>query len=277
MKTMALNLKLGALAATVLLAGYATSVQAQNSPVGSWDIVMSGRQRGLMRLTFANDFTLSGTEIMSERPVSNNPPDDGDVRTPGGDGRNPEGEGSSATTRIYGGADIEGTWTYDIKGRVIGVYTELSRNVTNGVSFTATVRPTVRMNMVAHRDGRRLTFRAVPLTALADFSGNYYTSGIRDGKQFNELMTITPGTDPNSYDVAGVGPGYDLAGFLIVSKQNQIAVYTETSETTNGLLRAVSGSFNLTRGTGSVLGLSQDPLGRQPPRAVNVRATITKQ
>ena len=283
MKTMAhLNLKVVALGAAAFLAGSAAlPLLAQNSPVGAWDFVLSGPQRGLMQLTFNNDFTLGGIEIITERPHTTHRPDEEDVRTPGGDHRGFDDNGSSPTERIIGGADVSGTWTYDVNGRVIGTFSEVSASLTNGVSFSATVRPTVRMNMVGHRisSGRRITYRGVPLTAVADLSGNYYANGSRDGKPFTELLTLTPGTDPNNYNVAGTGPGYDTAGFVIVSPQKQVAVYTESSEITNGLLRAVTGSFNLTTGAGkTLLGLSQDPVNPEDhTKALNVRTSLIKQ
>jgi len=183
---------------------------------------------------------------------------------------------------------VSGNWTYDASLRVIGSFTELSRTLTNGVSFTATVRPGVRMNMVGHRfsNGRRITYRGVPLTAVADFSGNYYASGTRDGKPFTELFSLAPGSTnwfqtpgPNNYDlVLGVGPAYDTAGFVIVSPQKQIAVYTQSSENTNGLIRAVAGSFNLTTGKSkTLLGLSQDPTGPETTKVLNVRTGLIKQ
>src|SRR5262245_40931521 len=123
MKTMAsLKLKCATFAAAAFLAGLVGSAQAQNTPVGTpWDIVLSGPQGGLMQLTFVADFTLNGFEIITEKPKTTHQPDDGDVRTPGGDGRGFDDNGSSATIHYYGGANIEGTWTYDTRGRVIGV------------------------------------------------------------------------------------------------------------------------------------------------------------
>jgi hypothetical protein len=277
MKTMApLNLKRATFAATALLAGFLSSAQAQNTPVGPWDVVLSGPQRGLMQITFVADFTLNGFEIITQKPRSAHASDDADVRTPdGSDSRGGADSGSSLITTIYGGASLDGTWTYDNRGRVIGVINEVGETGTNAISFTATVRPGSRINMVGHRDGRRISYRGVPVAALADFSGNYYSNGTRAGKPFTELYTLTPGTDPNTYDIVGTGPNYGLAGTLLVSGQKRVAIYTATTETTNGLIRSVTGSFNLSTGSGNVLGLSQDPAGGG--QAVNVKASVIKQ
>jgi hypothetical protein len=265
-----LNLKRATFAATALLAGLLSSAQAQNTPVDSWDVVLSGPQRGLMQITFVADFTLNGFEIITQKPRTTHVGDEEDLRTPGSDDN-----GSSLITTIYGGAALDGTWTYDNRGRVIGVINEVGETGTNAISFTATVRPGSRINMVGHRNGRRISYRGVPVAALADFSGNYYSNGTRAGKPFTELYTLTPGTDPNTYDIVGTGPNYGLAGTMLVSGQKRVALYTATTETTNGLIRSVTGSFNLTTGSGNVLGLSQDPAGSV--QAVNVKASVIKQ
>src|SRR5262245_42141504 len=170
-----LRRKAAALAAVVFLgAPAAPTLFAQNSPVGPWDIVIGGTQRGVMQLTFANDFTLTGTEIITKRPTTTHVPDDADdVRTPGGDGRNPEGGSSSTNIWWYGAADIQGVWTYDTKGRVIGSLVESGGTVSNGISFVATVRPGVRLNMTGYRAGKRIVYRGVPLAAVASFAGDY--------------------------------------------------------------------------------------------------------
>ena len=275
------------LAAATLLAGsVASPLLAQNSPVGSWDFVLSGPQRGLLQLTFNNDFSLDGIEIITERPHTNHRPDEEDVRTPGGDGRGFD-DTVSTVSHLIGGNDISGSWTYDSKGHVIGTFTELSNNMTNGVSFTASVRPNVRINMVGHRfsNGRRINYRGVPLTPVPDLSGNFYASGTRDGKPFTELLTLTPGSgtwfplgaNANNYDLVGAGPGYDTMGFVIVSPQKQIAVYSLSSESTNGLLRTITGAYNPTTGDAKTLvGLSKDP---DPTKTapLNVRTSFIKQ
>lgn len=277
MKTMAnLKLKAAVLVATALCAGHLACVQAQNSPVGSWDFVLTGGQRGLMQLTFVNDFTITGNEIVTVRPRVTHGTDEEDARTPGGTHREFDANGTTSTTNIYGGASLEGVWTYDSGGRVIGVINELSLNSTNGISFRATVRPGVRVTMTGYRNGRRITYRGVPLNALASFAGNYYGTGSRTGDPFTELFTFTPGIDPNTYDVVGVGPAYSFAGSAIISAQRQIAFYTVSDENTNGVIRSINGSFNLNRGVGSLLGIGQVP-GGEPGAVQNVRMTIRKQ
>src|ERR1043166_6504892 len=67
MKTMASKIGGGAAlsAALLLLGGTAPMARAQTFPIGTWDLVISGSQRGVAQLTFASDNTITGTEIMT--------------------------------------------------------------------------------------------------------------------------------------------------------------------------------------------------------------------
>ncbi|PWU18456.1 MAG: hypothetical protein C5B50_09035 [Verrucomicrobia bacterium] len=58
---------LAAASAALLLLGAAA--QAQNSPVGSWDCMLSGSRNGLVYMTLSNDFSLRGQEIVVPVPV----------------------------------------------------------------------------------------------------------------------------------------------------------------------------------------------------------------
>lgn len=264
MKTMAnkITATIAPVVAIVLLGGSASVGLAQNSPVGTWDVVLSGTQRGVAQITFASDMTLSGFEIIA--PRSTKTPGTGgeeDPRNPtGDDGRTPPiNEEFTTPTNFFGAAPLQGTWSFDSRLRVVGVMNELSSSITNGVSFTATVRPGVRITMNGLRFGKKTTYRGVPLTALTDQSGDYYGIGSRAGQGFNELFTLTPSTDPNSYDVAGVGPAYNFVGAILVSRQNQMGFFTITDETTNGVIRAIIGSYNPNKGAGTLIGINEIP------------------
>jgi hypothetical protein len=114
----------------------------------------------------------------------------------------------------------------------------------------------------------------VPLTALADFSGNYFGLGKADGLAFTELFTLTPGADLNSYDVVGTGPGYALVGTAYVSGLKRFAYVSVSDETTNGVGRSLTGPFSLTKGTGSLIGVKQIPSSLDTQR---IKLKITKQ
>jgi hypothetical protein len=275
------------LAVALILCSPLAITQAQNSPdtVGTWDFVLSGSQRGVAQITFLDDHTLTGTEIItvkssneSTNALSDNPRGDfdGESRTSTGGG------GSSSTiTNFYGKADLFGTWTFDSAFRVIGVIAESGGSVTNGISFRANVRAT-RMTMTGMRNGRRITYSGVPLNPLADLSGDYYGQGKLAGQPFTELFTVVPAGalgNPdllpagfvNGYDIIGVGPAYATVGAMIISGRNQMALVTLSSGNTTGVLRSVAGPFRLTRGTGSLKGVSENGDGES-----NVSLKVTK-
>src|SRR3989442_15728769 len=183
MKTMAKAVcrPLAAVATALLLVGGAVSALAQNSPVGSWDMVLSGHESGVAQITFNNDFTLDGVEILTSRARKSVSEASLDPRNPSGNtGRNVSTNGS-VSTNFYGKANLSGMWGFDSGGHVIGILNESGGIVTNGVSFRAVVRPGVRITVSGVCFEGRVLYRGVPLNALPDISGNYYDTGTRNG------------------------------------------------------------------------------------------------
>lgn len=264
--------------AGVLAGAWSTSALAQNSPVGTWDIVLSGGQHGVAQVTFLNDFTLTGTEIYNYRIHNPVTASDADARNGGDSGRSPTPT-VSGLTNVFGGADLGGTWTYDTHGRVVGQFVEVSRNDTNGVSFRAVVKPGARITMSGthYPSGRKVSFRGIPLAPLADFSGTYFATGRRNGVPIAETYTFAPGPDVNSYLVAGIGPGYGLVNTNVayISGLKYMAFYSQTTEATNGLVRTVSGTFSLTKKRGTLTGASESPNPSVSPAAQNLILKIS--
>jgi len=256
-----LNKRVTALcAAALLLGGLAPMARGQNSPVGTWDVVLAHGQRGVAQISFFNDFTLAGFEILTVRMRSASGSGDIDPRT----GIASQPAAGSSGTNISGASSLEGTWTYDSKGRVIGAITESAINATNSLSFRAVVRPGARITMTGSRylTGHNVSYRGIPLAPLTDFSGPYYGTGRRNGSPVVETFTLSPWVFMNSYEVAGNGPGYTLImtnSFMCVSGLKYAGFYSATSEKTNGLIRTVAGAFSLTKKRGSLTGKAENP------------------
>src|ERR1700722_19468022 len=99
------------------------------SPVGPvWDCVLSGNRKGAAQLEFFND----GTFFVHEVIVPNQ------LKVPSDSGRGGPGtgtrDGSGGTTtnnipgpQIFGSETTNGLWFFDIKGRTIGFFVELSQ------------------------------------------------------------------------------------------------------------------------------------------------------
>lgn len=277
----------GLLLGATILVSCASALRAQPSPVGSWDFVLTGNQRGVAQITFLEDFTLNGIEIITVRPIGTGETSNDDERGGSGDDRTPGtggGGASEAITNFYGIAVLTGIWTFDSSGRVIGVLTESgasTNSTTNGISFRAVTRPEVRVTMTGLRNGRRINYRGVPYQTLAtDFSGNYYGTGKIAGRPFNEIFTLAPSSDPilaplslgNLYDVSGLGPAYPFSGLALVSRQNVFGLASMSFQNTNGALRSIIGPFNLSRAAGALTGVTVNG-----DEESNVRMSIRRQ
>jgi hypothetical protein len=136
----------------------------QGPPIGSWDVVISGKyQHGVAQMTFADNGTLSGLVAFTffGRSV-------------------PHTNHGFVLTNVYGGATLDGTWVYDRPNHITGFINELSVTsgsgtnlTTNGLSFRAVVKPS-RLSLLAFGSKGTLTYKGIPLVATNDISGTYY-------------------------------------------------------------------------------------------------------
>jgi hypothetical protein len=141
------------------------TVPAQGPPVGSWDFVLTGSERGVAQIFFHEDGRLDGRMVFAAFGRSTN----------------------NFATNFYGGAAIIGQWSYvkpTAPNRILGVINRVSGLAgttaleTNGLSFRGTVRES-KMNLRGFGDQGRVTFTGIPLAGANDLSGTYYGSGQR--------------------------------------------------------------------------------------------------
>lgn len=229
----------------------ATSLLGQSSPVGTWDVVLRGEQKGVAHLTFNSDFTIDGTEVIAVKPAPKP-----DSSNPRGGSSGTSTNSSSGSTNFFGTVPISGMWTYDNSGRLVGFFSENGTETTNGISFRGKVG-SQRINLVGHHSGRTLHYRGIPLVAQADISGNYYANGQKDGEPYVEIFNLTPDIEQNRYLVTGTGPDYDFAGVALLSGQKNLAITSIQSIGTNGVGSAVSGPFSISKGRGNLTGVDQ--------------------
>jgi hypothetical protein len=286
-----------ALAAAALLC--ATAAQAQfNSPVGTWDFIITGAERGVAYITFEDDFTLSGYEVVT--PAAPKSPKVNESRGDDSIGRYITSSGSSGTvtkTNLVGFGHITGFWTFDTKGRVVGIYTEGNDNiescttnevvvtsfetnvidgitfinisqatnfvttcttnaVTNGISFSAVVRPGTRMVIKTMSPVGRYTLKGVPAQEVPDFSGFHMANAKSRGLRYTELFLAEPSFEfPNAFLLAGAGPGYEFWGVGVLSSQRHLALVSNGGAAG---LNAVTGPYNFRRETGTLKGSDMD-------------------
>jgi len=267
------SLKLAAFAVAGLLLG-SSATRAQVSyppPVGDWDLVYSGKQKGLAVLTFNLDGTLTGYEIVRPVPAKTSS-SDVDLRHPGGEADRGGGTGTStnggstniiANTNILGSSVLTGVWNYDSAGKVIGLINQISQtlgpvpvDVTNVVSFRAGVVPGSRITISTYGSGGKNILRGKPVSDLGNLGGDFYAAGKRDGLTFFEFADLLP--DPgllNRYDFSGIGPGYTFTGGALVSRTKQIAVFALSD---GGTLSVYTGSFSLVSRKGRLSGVDSN-------------------
>jgi hypothetical protein len=117
-----------ALAALLALGGLPATAAQNASPVGpTWDCLLSGSgQQGIAFLTFSNDFTFTGYQLLVGKQSA---ADSEDGRNPGGGVGRGIGTGGNASggsgTTLFGFGFINGLWQYDQKGRVVGYFVEV--------------------------------------------------------------------------------------------------------------------------------------------------------
>jgi len=111
---------------TALNQGSAQTAPA--SPAGMWDFTFSGKsEKGLAFLTFADDGTFSGYNLLASTPKSTTTSDNNERNATGDDSRDGTGDSSSTnvTRLLFGFERVNGPWTFDNKGRVVGFFTEV--------------------------------------------------------------------------------------------------------------------------------------------------------
>ncbi len=278
------------LAATLLAGGFGIVAHAQNSPVGDWDLVISGSQRGVAFLTFNKDSTIQGFEIITYRP-SSSALRSSDPRNPtlGIDGRYID-VGATNSEFLIGLGEISGSWNFDSKGRTVGFFTPALDLTNNHFSqtFVAKVNPGKKLTLKTqsspeplasgnkiHRD----VYTGVPFTPSLNVEGNWYgdgqlastTNSASTKQKFAEFFLLTSAEEvpvftnlvtstfgPSIFFLSGTGPGYTNFGLAFVSNQKRMAIvsqqiaYYGTNEVI--VLRALSGSHNTKKNTASLVG-----------------------
>ncbi|MEY2409952.1 MAG: hypothetical protein QOF48_2622 [Verrucomicrobiota bacterium] len=150
-KFLRLQWRLAALVAAGL-ALHTGSVRAQlapPTPVGTWDLSLSGSQVGLSLITFNDDFTFTGVQYLRPGPVKSTSTTV-DPRFPGGiptrTGVEPVQTPAQSSSNFIGSTEMSGIWTYDDSGRVIGLLNQVTasiqlveKTVTNAVTTSSVI------------------------------------------------------------------------------------------------------------------------------------------
>ena len=130
-----------AVAAVVLGGSVQTSQAASADPSGpngtfTWDLVSSGGgQRGIAFITFSSDHTFHGYQMLAAIPPNtNNSTSGGRGGDNNGRGGGSSNSGGKTNTFLFGFSSLDGSWSLNSKGQIVGFYSQVlnvSSTVTN--------------------------------------------------------------------------------------------------------------------------------------------------
>ena len=198
------------------------------SPVGTWQMKISAPPKEILYITFNIDGTLDGYGI------------------------------SISSFALY---TLSGTWTVDSKGKVLGNYTENLGSQSFGGSFVGKAVNGKKINARVTSERGNFTITGVPATSFPDISGHWVGQDKESGVTLVETYDITAGSDFGIFDFTGAGSGpdgaYTLSGEVVVNslRQANSLVQIDFASGDSGLA-ALTGSFNVTKGTASLKGKS---------------------
>ena len=231
------------LGSLLLLTPLSASLAQTATPVGSWDFVLAGNQRGVVKVTFSDDGTLEGIGVLTLSTATST---------------------GLGVSNLFGSVIIQGAWLFERTNRISGfmnLITEVSTNLTtNGFSFRGTARPS-RLNLLGFGFAGQINFRGIPLleTNVVDLGGTASFLGQVKAKgipfQRLEIFNLTT-ISPNFYSAIGGGPGYTFVGNLLISNQG-IAAFSQFRGTGSGVpvIATYVGPFNLARLRGTLKGI----------------------
>ena len=296
-----LNLQQLALAASLLLSA-SVPVSAQfASPVGSaWDCVVSGHEQGVAYITFNEDGTLTGYELLTYKLSSSSTEVDPRGATTVGRTVETSPDGSSQSF-VYGFTDFNGHWTHDYTGKkILGFFSEVittpevcttnettiekevcttiqtngttilscetirtptnivectpATAITNGLSFSAIVKPGIRLSMKVFSQNGNRTLKGVVATEISDLTGPYYAEGVKNRLKFvNTFTAASSGAYPNAFDIDGDGGGYGFIGIALASSQKKLGLALRNLEEDSSLV-SLFGSINYGKRLASLKG-----------------------
>jgi len=249
----------------VLLAAMAPSAQAAafDSPVGPWDFTLSGKAQGIAQITFNADGTIDGyVQIYTTRKVpSPNPrggPDDATRNDDTGTNSVP------GFTNYFGSAVIEGRWSFDERGKILGylnegnfVISSTSTNAsTNSITFKGVVNGATRITLQGSGPVGKVTYSGIPEGPLMNIGGVYSATGKRGGKSTVEFFTLTSqGGNNNSYNVtAGSSPAFRYTGIALLSGRKALSMVTTSLGNNGYYLTALVGSIKTNTAKASLKG-----------------------
>lgn len=201
------------LGVTNISAGVTITVGAKNSPLGDWEVTISGGDKGVQFLTFEDDFSASGFGIR---------------------------------LKTFGLDDVSGHWGFDAKGRVTGPFLEQTGSTTN---WTGTLLGPVKSlksvsGTVPTTTLGTFHWKGIPATTFPDLSGTWtgLVTVVKTATSVSYAITNNA-NDSAVFDIATSAAPGTVVGQLLVTSRNKVYGYV----TFGGEQITLSGNFNAAR------------------------------
>jgi hypothetical protein len=174
-------MKLPLIASALLLLAPTVLSAAEPSPVGTWEITLSGTEQGLAFATFEEDKDLTGYGLSDDAP---------------------------------GIFTLAGTWDTDERGNLTGSYLRVSDGKT--VTGTLTARLTGRRitGSIAAENGN-FNFKAKPQGAPRNLAGDWDGVATQNRVSLPQSYTLVPTSLPGVFDITGWGLLLESGEFAI--------------------------------------------------------------
>jgi hypothetical protein len=131
------------------------------SPVGTWEVDVLGAEKGVLMMTFSNNFTVSGYGI---------------------------------TQKQFGFITLAGNWSTNSKGDVVAAYIQSVNGVGTAYTLTARTLPSGQLRGKATGHGGGYQCRGEQPRSFFDLSGSWNAAVKRKGKTLNESFTTVAST-----------------------------------------------------------------------------------
>ncbi|HEY1373076.1 MAG TPA: hypothetical protein VGH50_11450 [Candidatus Binatia bacterium] len=216
--------------------GFEGVPQAQPSPIGVWDLNITGHFIGSAVIQFFQDNTLGGVILVRGKSQSPKLPD----------------------TLAQGFTDVIGEWSVNPKGQLIGFFSGGTEELPIDMSFTGSIKG-INIKLDATGTDGRWHLRGGPAVDLPFIADSWTALVVKDRAKFSEIFTLTPVDvcidDPTPADISdcfnflfghlylldGTGAGYTTTGAALVNIAGAIGVALE--EETSGIVRSGTGKL----------------------------------
>ena len=196
------------------------TVGAKNSPLGSWEVTVSGADKGAQFVTFKDDFTASGFGIR---------------------------------LKTFGLDDVSGHWAFNPKGQVTGAFFEQTLGSTN---WSGTLLGTAKSlkgvsGVLPTTTPGTYHWKGITAMSFRDLSGTWtgMVTVVKTAAPVSYLLSPNA-NDPAVFDIATSAAPGTVVGQLLVTSRNQIYGYVAFS----GKLVTMSGAFNIRKLTMTLKG-----------------------